>query len=87
MPAKPCATITPRCDHGIDDRAVMALVRHRCWACHAEDGIANHDFPDVAALRGAPVAEMVGTCQMPPDGSPLPETERQLLVEWSSCKE
>jgi hypothetical protein len=80
-----CIAITPRCDHVVDDAAVFTLVRHRCWACHAADGIAGHDFPDLDALRKAPVADMVGTCQMPPDGAPLPEPERTLLVDWSTC--
>jgi hypothetical protein len=64
---------------------VFALVRRRCWACHGTDGIANHDFPDLVALRRAPVAEMVGTCQMPPDGAPLQEPDRALLFDWASC--
>ena len=86
QPPPPCKTITARCDHAIDDAAVFKLVRHRCWACHATDGIAGHDFPDLAALRTAPVDEMIGTCQMPPDGAPLAEPDRQLLVEWATCK-
>ena len=77
--------IEERCDRGVEDAAVLKLVKGRCWACHGTNGIAGHDFPDIAALRGAPVAEMVGTCQMPPDGAPLREPDRRLLVEWAAC--
>jgi hypothetical protein len=75
------------CDAAIDDAKVFAFVRRHCWACHATDGIAGHDFPDLVALRAAPVVDMVGSCQMPPDGSPLGEADRAMLVDWASCKQ
>jgi hypothetical protein len=85
-PRPPCATIAGHCDRTIDDIAVFELVQQRCWACHDRDGLAGHDFATVTALRAAPVAEMVGTCQMPPDGAPLPDADRRRLVDWSRCQ-
>jgi hypothetical protein len=82
----PCATITDSCDPSIADADAFAVVQKQCWACHEHDGIANHDFDTLAALKAAPVAEMVGTCQMPPDGAPLPEADRHRLVAWSRCQ-
>jgi len=82
----PCEQIVGQCDSSLDDNTVFALVQQRCWACHAHDGVANHDFATLAALRAAPVAEMVGTCQMPPDGAPLPDADRHRLVDWSRCQ-
>jgi len=58
--------------------ALVALV-----ACR---GSANHDFLDVSALRAAPVADMLASCQMPPDGAPpLAEAERRALASWAAC--
>jgi hypothetical protein len=74
------------CDATIEDTTVMKLVTSRCWACHGSNGIAGHDFPDLAALRKAPVGDMIGSCQMPPDGAPLAEADRRMLVHWASCQ-
>lgn len=70
----------------IDDATVTTLVTGRCGACHGSHGLAGHDFPGIAALRKAPVADMIASCQMPPDGAPLAEPERRLLVGWASCQ-
>jgi hypothetical protein len=86
-PARACAAIRPRCDREIADAAVVALVERRCLGCHDAGGIAGHDFTSIAALRAAPVAEMIGSCQMPPDGAPvLAESDRRTLVDWSGCE-
>jgi len=79
--------IEARCDPAIEDAAVMELVKGRCWACHQTNGIAGHDFPDLAAVRAAPVEYMIGSCQMPPDGAPLSEVDREMLVGWASCRQ
>lgn len=82
-----CKTIDkPQCDKSIQDAQVMKVVKNVCWRCHADKGIAGHDFPDIAALRKAPVAYMVGGCQMPPDGNPLAQQDRDLLVGWAACE-
>ncbi len=81
-----CVAVEEHCDRGIEDAAVWKLVKGRCLACHGTNGIAGHDFPDIDALRTAPVADMVGSCQMPPDGAPLRDADRRLLVEWASCQ-
>lgn len=73
------------CDASITDEAAFGLVKRRCWACHATNGLAGHDFPTIAALRSAPVIDMVGGCQMPPDGALLPDDERRRLVAWARC--
>ena len=81
-----CAAIERTCDPGVTDDAAFALVRRRCWGCHGADGLANHDFTSLSALRAAPIAEMIGTCQMPPDGErPLEMAERRMLAGWASC--
>jgi hypothetical protein len=77
--------MTGTCDASITDEAVFGLVKRRCWACHATNGLAGHDFPAIAALRAAPVLDMVGSCQMPPDGAPLPDEDRRRLVDWATC--
>jgi hypothetical protein len=82
-----CVAIDARCDPEIQDAAVLELVKGRCWGCHATNGIAGHDFPDVVALRKAPIDYMIGSCQMPPDGAPLGEAQRRMLVDWASCKQ
>jgi hypothetical protein len=80
-----CVAIAAVCDPAIDEARVAAIVEHRCMACHGPGGIAGHDFAaGIDALRGAPVAEMVGTCQMPPDGAAEPE--RRALVGWAACQ-
>jgi hypothetical protein len=85
-PPRVCVAITARCDRAIEDAAVLAVVKGRCLGCHGTNGIAGHDFPDIAALRSAPVDYMIGSCQMPPDGAPLAEVDRRLLVDWAACK-
>jgi hypothetical protein len=78
--------LVPKCDPAIEETAAVELVQRRCLGCHDRDGIANHDFTTLEALRRAPIAQMIGSCQMPPDGeAPLSEPERQLLVGWSAC--
>jgi len=85
--AATCAQIAARCDPAIGDHDARAIVEQRCFGCHAADGIAHHDLTTLDALRAAPIANMVGTCQMPPDGAPLaPFDERTLLVAWSACQ-
>jgi hypothetical protein len=64
---------------------VFALVKSRCWGCHGARGIAGHDFVDIAALRGAPVDDMVRSCQMPPDRGLLSDADRGMLLDWASC--
>jgi hypothetical protein len=86
-PPRVCVAIDAHCDPEIQDAAVLELVKGRCWGCHGTNGIAGHDFPDIATLRKAPVDYMIGSCQMPPDGAPLAEAARQLLVDWASCKQ
>jgi hypothetical protein len=86
-PKRVCVAIDAHCDPEIEDSAVLELVKGRCWGCHGSNGIAGHDFPDIAALRKAPVDYMVGSCQMPPDGAPLAEAARRLLIDWASCKQ
>ena len=86
--AKPhaCATLAPVCDATIEDASTIEIVHRRCFACHDAGGVANHDFTSLAALRAAPIAQMIGTCQMPPDGEPpLAEADRRALVAWSAC--
>jgi hypothetical protein len=79
-----CERIVPSGVH-VDDAEAIAIVRRQCVPCHDAGGIAHHDFTTMAALRAAPVAEMIGTCQMPPDGqAPLSLAERRRLVEWST---
>lgn len=80
-----CTPVAPRCEPSVDDRTALALVQTRCYGCHGTHGVAGHDFPSIDALRAAPVAEMVGTCQMPPDGAVLTATERIQLVTWAAC--
>jgi hypothetical protein len=77
--------MTGTCDASITDDAVFDLVKRRCWACHASNGLAGHDFASIAALRSAPIIDMVGSCQMPPDGSALADEDRQRLVDWARC--
>jgi cytochrome c553 len=81
-----CKNVEGQCDKSIEDAQVMKVVKGVCWRCHADKGIAGHDFPDIAALRKAPVAYMVGSCQMPPDGNPLAEKDRVMLTNWASCE-
>jgi hypothetical protein len=81
-----CVTIAPACDPSIGDAAAIAIVHTRCFGCHDAGGIADHDLTSLAALRAAPIAQMVGTCQMPPDGeAPLAEPDRRALVAWAAC--
>ncbi len=81
-PPRACPAVAA-CDPAITDDAAFGIVRQRCWGCHGTNGIANHDFPDIAALRAAPVVDMVGSCQMPPDG--LDDADRRRLVSWAQC--
>ena len=76
-----------QCDGGeaVDDAQAMQIVEQRCWACHGAHGVAGHDFVDIPALRRAPIGEMIGTCQMPPDGSVLSDADRRTLLAWSEC--
>jgi hypothetical protein len=82
-PAKACPAIAARCDRAVTDDQVFHEVQARCWGCHGAGGPAGHDFVDLHALRAAPVGDMVGSCQMPPQG--LPDPERQMLVTWAAC--
>lgn len=82
-----CKNVEGQCDKSIQDAQVMKVVKGICWRCHADKGIAGHDFPDIAAVRKAPVAYMVGSCQMPPDGNPLAEKDRVMLTNWAACEQ
>ena len=82
-----CKNVEGKCDKAIQDAQVMKVVKNVCWRCHADKGIAGHDFPDIAALRKAPVAYMVGSCQMPPDGNPLADADRVMLTNWAACEQ
>ena len=82
-----CKNIEGQCDKSIQDAQVMKVVKGVCWRCHADKGIAGHDFPDIPTLRKAPVAYMVGSCQMPPDGNPLADKDRALLANWAACEQ
>ena len=85
--APACTPIAAHCDHAVADDDARALVERRCFKCHGAGGLAHHDFTSLDALRGAPIANMVGTCQMPPDGEPaLAAADRALLVAWSACQ-
>lgn len=81
-----CAAIAPTCSAAPDDATAFAFVQAHCWKCHAEHGIAEHEFTSVPSLRAAPVASMIGGCEMPPDGErPLDDADRRMLIEWASC--
>ncbi|HET9623698.1 MAG TPA: hypothetical protein VFP84_20140 [Kofleriaceae bacterium] len=82
-----CKNIEAKCDKSIADADVMKTVKTVCWRCHANKGIAGHDFPDIEAVKHAPVAYMVGSCQMPPDGNPLAQKDREMLTNWSACQQ
>jgi hypothetical protein len=83
-PQQPCVVIAPVCDPAVADADVRRAVETRCASCHAPGGVAGHDFPDLEALRAAPVATEVGTCQMPPVG--ISEAERRMIVGWAACR-
>lgn len=80
-----CAAIAPACDGRIEDAAALALVGARCGACHGPHGAAGHDFTELAALRAAPVASMLGDCEMPPPPLVLSDADRALLLAWATC--
>jgi hypothetical protein len=69
-----------------DDPTAFAFVQTHCWKCHAEHGIAEREFTTIPSLRAAPVAAMLGGCEMPPDGErALDDADRRMLIEWASC--
>jgi hypothetical protein len=85
-PSRACAAIAPTCDPAISDRAALAVVGAHCRPCHDAGGVARHPLLDADTLRAAPVAELVGACQMPPDGAPaLDDDERRILITWAAC--
>jgi hypothetical protein len=83
---KSCTPIAATCSEAIGDRDALAIVVRNCSQCHGDNGVANHDLTSVAQLRTAKIADMIGTCQMPPDGAaPLRDSEREPLVRWATC--
>lgn len=83
MVAASCPTIARTCDRSVSDAWVMSEVQTACWGCHGKDGSAGHDLVDVAALRAAPIGDMVGSCEMPPNG--LSDENRIKIVQWAAC--
>ena len=69
---------------------VRPLLERRCFACHANDGVAaeDHDFSRVETLRAQrqSLTEEVAERAMPPKGRPqLTDLEAQLLLRWAAC--
>lgn len=86
-PEASCKVSSPVCDPAVTDDAALALVRQRCAGCHDEGGAAAHPFLEAAALRRerTDVALRLAGCEMPPDATPLPATERARLIGWGAC--
>ena len=86
VPKPVCKPIAAACESAPDDATAFAFVQQHCWKCHAAGGIAEHEFTSVSSLRAAPIASMIGGCEMPPDGErPLDDAERAMLIAWASC--
>jgi len=81
--ARSCPAIAKTCDRSVTDAWVMAEVQTQCWGCHGKGGSAGHDLVDLAAVKAAPIADMVGSCEMPPNG--LSPEDRTKIVQWASC--
>jgi mono/diheme cytochrome c family protein len=69
---------------------VRPLLERRCFACHANDGVAaeDHDFSRVETLRAQrqSLTDEVAERAMPPKGRPqLTDSEAQLLLRWAAC--
>jgi len=69
---------------------VRPLLERRCFACHANGGVAadDHDFSHVETLRAQrqSLADDVAERAMPPRGKPqLTDAEAQLLLRWAAC--
>jgi uncharacterized membrane protein len=69
---------------------VRPLLERRCFACHANDGVAaeDHDFSRVETQRSQrqSLTDEVAERAMPPKGQPqLTDSEAQLLLRWAAC--
>jgi hypothetical protein len=66
---------------------VRPILEHRCFKCHAGDGVAadEHDFskfPTLFAQRQS-VANAVSKGVMPPSGEPpLPKPQADIVTRW-----
>lgn len=76
-------------DHAIDDPVWAARVRpifqRVCAKCHLPGGDAGVDLSTLASWRterGELVHRVVETRTMPPDGTPLSDTDRATLEQW-----
>jgi hypothetical protein len=82
-PRPACAGNAPRYED------VLPLLKRRCFACHAGDGMAveDHDFskPSVVHAQKSRIGTQVGACAMPPRQVPLAPADAQLLMAWATC--
>jgi hypothetical protein len=72
-------------------RDVAPILERRCFACHANGGIAadDHDFSRFATLHAQKDAVIVevSACAMPPSDAPttLALDEADTLLQWAAC--
>ena len=82
-PRPACAGNTPRYED------VLPLLKRKCFACHAGDGMAveDHDFskPSVVLAQRSRIGTQVGACAMPPRQVPLAPADAKLLMAWATC--
>jgi uncharacterized membrane protein len=69
---------------------VRPLLERRCFACHANGGVAaeDHDFSRVETLRAQrqSITDEIAERVMPPKGRPqLTDPEAELLLRWAAC--
>jgi hypothetical protein len=84
---RPAACVEPAPSYA---EVIAPLLERRCFACHANGGMAadDHDFSHFETLhaqRNAVIAE-ISTCAMPlPQAPPLEESEAEVLLGWAAC--
>jgi hypothetical protein len=69
---------------------VLPILRHRCFQCHAGEGVAaeDHNFSRFGTFHAqrSVVADQIAACTMPPASQPtIPKDEADAILRWVAC--
>jgi hypothetical protein len=84
-----CPWLEPPCPSPMPSYAndIAPIIERQCNSCHSGEDGGPWPLGGYGEVRdwATVVFQYLETCTMPPPGTPMPEEERKLFVEWLIC--